>query len=155
MGHIRHDVVFVTIGDHEAQPDVGGFRASLPEDWRHLVVGPIKSVVNGDVTYAFLPDGSKTGWEHDRAGDRYRLAFIDLFRRASSWPDVMDGVIVSVNYGGDDGDVIRAGLVAAPDEHGQVERVRLEPIYLDGDPDRDVIDGELARERLAIEGQVA
>jgi hypothetical protein len=60
-------------------PDVDGFRESLPEKWRPLVVGPIASVVNDDYTFFFAPDGSKEGWADSDDGDRYRQQFMDLF----------------------------------------------------------------------------
>ena len=73
MGYVRHDAVIVTMpgsiltGDYARGqvpvPDIEGFRASLPEDWRPLLVGPAHSVVNDICIVAFLPDGSKEGWD--------------------------------------------------------------------------------------------
>ena len=82
MGYIKHDSVIVVISDildTGQMPDVDAFRQSLPEEWRSLIVGPIQAVVNGYVTYAFLPDGSKEGWALSDRGDEYRDAFIELF----------------------------------------------------------------------------
>jgi hypothetical protein len=68
MGYMRHSAVVVTAAGYAMEgrvgapaPDVEAFRNSLPEDWRHLVIGPVKSVVNDYQSFAFLPDGSKEG----------------------------------------------------------------------------------------------
>lgn len=99
MGWIVHDAVLVTVPDYVVKgeygatpPDVDGFRASLPPEWQPLVVGPIPSVVNGDVTYAFLSDGSKVGWDTDRDGNNYRRQFAALFAPSGFRP-------VFVQYG--------------------------------------------------------
>ena len=76
------------------------FRASLPPEWRHLVIGPVRSVVNGDVSYVFLPDGSGSGWAVDEEGDGYRARFIALFQQRYEDGSSSDDV-VSVTYGGD------------------------------------------------------
>lgn len=109
MGYIAHDAVIVTVAgyvkDRQSEPqlpDVEAFRRSLPEEWRRLVVGPIRAVVNGDFTYFFAPDGSKEWWATSDEGDRYRQQFIDLF----SWT-YGDGSgpfdVVAVRFGGDFG----------------------------------------------------
>lgn len=86
MGYMAHDAVIVTISDYvlgraepPTMPDVEAFRASLPREWQPLVVGPVRSIMNGYLTYAFLPDGSKEGWETSNDGDKYREQFADLF----------------------------------------------------------------------------
>lgn len=100
MGYVRHDAILVTDYGYDRAPDVEAFRDSLPEDWRALVVGPIEAVINRYVTYAFLPDGSKEGWDDSNAGDEYRRQFLELFSKRYS-----DGSspyeIVSVRYGND------------------------------------------------------
>lgn len=104
MGYIAHDMVVVTAGDYgqgrEWWPDVDAFRESLPEQWRALVVGPIKSITNGYLTWVFAPDGSKSGWDTDTDGDEYRDQFVDLF--AFAYEDGSSPFdIVRLQYGGD------------------------------------------------------
>lgn len=102
MGYIAHDAVIVTIDPSPRfpAPDIDAFRASLPEEFRPLVVGPIPSVANAYVTYVFAPDGSKEGWEDSDAGDRYREQFKDLFRGAyEDGSSPLDWV--HVRFGGD------------------------------------------------------
>ncbi len=99
MGYIKHDAILVTVYadiiDAEP-PDIDAFRASLPREWRHLVVGPLPSVISGYASYAFLPDGSKEGWPTSEDGDRYRGRFVALFDDAAD--------IVHLRFGGDDPD---------------------------------------------------
>jgi hypothetical protein len=81
MGYMKHEAVIVTtwFGRDEPMPDMDAFRASIPEPFRPLVVGPVLSVTNGYYTYALLPDGSKEGWDDSDIGDAVREAFLDLF----------------------------------------------------------------------------
>jgi hypothetical protein len=103
MGYIAHDAVMVTASDYTEMPDVDAFRRSLPEEWRPLVIGPIRSLTNGYLHFIFLPDGSKEGWDTSDQGDEYRQQFADLFSIGCS-----DGSspfdIVKIRYGGDDYD---------------------------------------------------
>jgi hypothetical protein len=56
------------------------FRESLPgDDWRALVVGPVKAIINGSEWVLFLPDGSKEWWDTSDAGDAYRDQFLAIF----------------------------------------------------------------------------
>lgn len=116
MGYIKHDSVLVVVNDYVPgqMPDVEAFRQSLPEEWRPLVVGPIPAVVNGYVTYAFLPDGSKEGWPPSDRGDEYRNAFVELFdhgyRDGSSPFEV-----TRVRHGGDDPELTEATHVEPTD----------------------------------------
>lgn len=108
MGFIRHDTVIVVVSDYAYDrpgwmPDIRTFRESLPEEWRHLVVGPVRSVVNGYDTYLFLPDGSKEDWGTSNDGDEYRLAFVDLFSVGHSDKSSPFDVTV-VSHGGDEPD---------------------------------------------------
>lgn len=87
MGYTRHNAIIVTAAGYAMEgrfdaspPDVGAFRESLPEAWRHLVIGPVKSIVNDYQSFAFLPDGSKEGWDTSDDGDRYRQRFIEVRR---------------------------------------------------------------------------
>jgi hypothetical protein len=110
MGYTRHNTVIVTAHGYAMRgegnvpaPDVEAFRRSLPEDWRRLLVGPVPSLVNDYVTFAFLPDGSKEGWGTSDEGDGYRQQFIDLFRFAyddGSTP--FDVIVIDARFGGDE-----------------------------------------------------
>lgn len=97
MGYITHDAVIVVIDEMSgrALPDVGGFRESLPQQWQGLVVGPVDSVANAQLVYAFLPDGSKEGWPSSDRGDEYREQFVNLF---NAYADV-----TTFRFGGDFG----------------------------------------------------
>lgn len=94
MGYFAHDTVLATSWYSDC-PDIEAFRQTLPEKWRPLVIGPIPGVVNFGQFYAFLPDGSKEGWQDSHDGDKYRQQFIELFKDAK-YPDV-----VTVRFGGD------------------------------------------------------
>jgi hypothetical protein len=84
---VRHNAIIVTASGYVMDgayadipvPDVEGFRASLPESWRRLVIGPVVTQLNGYHNFAFLPDGSYDGWDESDLGDQYRQRFIDLF----------------------------------------------------------------------------
>jgi hypothetical protein len=107
MGYIAHDAVLVTASDYmegrDGWPDVDAFRQSLPEEWRSLVIGPVRSITNGYLSYAFLPDGSKEGWDTSDQGDEYRQRFAALFlARYSDGSGPFD--VVKVRYGGDEYD---------------------------------------------------
>lgn len=88
MGIIYHDVVIVTVSGyaHESneygnpRQSVADFAATLDPEWRMLLIGPVPHVMNSGFTYAWLPDGSKEGWDHSILGDSYRARFLDLFR---------------------------------------------------------------------------
>jgi hypothetical protein len=118
VGYIAHDAVLVTASDYVldskpggiGMPDVDAFRASLPEEWRQLVIGPVGSVVNGYLSYAFLPDGSKEGWDTSDRGDEYRRQFAALF--SAGYEDGSSPFdVVTVRYGGDDSDYAHAAAV--------------------------------------------
>jgi hypothetical protein len=110
MGYMRHNAVIVTAADYAmrgeygvAAPDVEAFRESLPEEWRRLLVGPVQSVMNGYLSFAFLPDGSKEGWGDSDLGDEFRQRFIDLFAFAyedGSTP--FDVLVIDARFGGDE-----------------------------------------------------
>ena len=106
MGYIAHDAVIVTVSDYvygremDPRPKLEAFRASLPEEWRPLIIGPVPSLTNGYDTYVFLPDGSKEGWDTSDQGDKYREEFLAIFS-----PRYDDGSSpfdwVELTYGGD------------------------------------------------------
>jgi hypothetical protein len=110
MGYTRHNAIVVTAAGYAmegsygaAAPDVAAFRDSLPEQWRHLVIGPVESIVNDYQSFTFLPDGSKEGWKDSDLGDEYRRRFLDLFSFAyedGSTP--FDVLVVDARFGGDE-----------------------------------------------------
>lgn len=102
MGRIVHDAIVVTTVDFRpgGLPDIDTFRASLPEDFRPLVVGPIPAPIGGYVSYAFLPDGSKEGRAASNEGDDYRARFAALFDQSFTDGDGHEDV-VSVGFGPD------------------------------------------------------
>ncbi|WP_051790100.1 hypothetical protein [Streptomyces sp. NRRL S-1022] len=102
MGRIVHDAIVVTTSDIRpgGLPDIDAFRASLPESLRPLVVGPIPAPLNGYVSYAFLPDGSKEGWGASDEGDTYRDQFAALFNHRYDDGSTHDEV-VALRFGGD------------------------------------------------------
>ena len=94
MGFIMHSMLVAEVpslmdarfgGHWEAdrkkfEAELADFRASLPDDsWRALVVGPVESLTNGYAWLAFLPDGSKEGWNLSDEGDQHRARFHELF----------------------------------------------------------------------------
>ncbi|MFG1846711.1 hypothetical protein [Micromonospora carbonacea] len=81
MGYIAHDAIIVTTSDCRpgGLPDIDAFRASLPPEFQPLVIGPVRSITNGYLSYVFLPDGSKEGWDTSDDGDDYRARFVALF----------------------------------------------------------------------------
>lgn len=108
MGYIAHDAIIVTVSDYilgretdPLMPDVDAFRASLPAEWQALIVGPVTSITNGYLTFAFLPDGSKEGWGTSDRGDEYREQFAALFSfRYDDGSSPFD--VVRVRFGGDE-----------------------------------------------------
>lgn len=102
MGRIAHDAIIVTTVDFRpgGLPDIDAFRESLPEDFRQLVIGPIRATQNGYVSYAFLPDGSKEGRAASNEGDNYRARFAALFDQSFTNGDGHEDV-VSLGFGPD------------------------------------------------------
>ena len=109
MGYIKHDAVIVATNDYRpgGLPDVEAFRQSLPEEWRRLVIGPVTAVANWTAFYAFLPDGSKEGWDTSDEGDTYREQFRALFQK-TDYDDV-----VTTSFGGDYGSEVGARVETA------------------------------------------
>lgn len=86
MGTIINDlVVFVVADRDDIEEAVNDLRDSMQEPYRRLLVGPVPGVVNRYVTYAFLPDGSKEGWDESRWGDVYRHRFIAIFKDSDAY----------------------------------------------------------------------
>ena len=102
MGHIEHEAIVVTTADYRpgGLPDIDAFRDGLPEELRRLVVGPVESAVNGYLSYVFLPDGSKLGWntreQADAARERFKALFDQRYGDGSTCDDW-----IQVTFGGD------------------------------------------------------
>lgn len=108
---MRHNAIVVTAAGYAMdgklsdtpRPNVEAFRESLPEEWQRLVIGPVKSVMNDYQSFAFLPDGSKEGWDASDQGDEYRQQFIDLFSFAYDDDSTPFNVLVmDARFGGDE-----------------------------------------------------
>jgi hypothetical protein len=108
MSTTRHNAIIVTATGAAMSglfpdvpvPDVEGFRLSLPEPWRRLVIGPVITQLNGYWNYAFLPDGSYEGWAESDLGEQYRQQFIDLFSFAySDGSTPHDVVVLEARFG--------------------------------------------------------
>lgn len=98
MGYIAHNAIIVTTDEDRpgGLPDIGTFRASLPEDFRQLVIGPILAH-DAYVSYAFMPDGIKTVGKIESEGYRARfVALFDLPQTADRQDD-----IIAIRYGED------------------------------------------------------
>ncbi len=112
MGFFAHDAVLVHILGYTTStqpnsdypkvrfPDLDAFRATLPAEFARLVIGPVPTVVNGDFTAVFLPDGSKEGRPESDLGDEYRLRFVALFGRYEDGSTPFD--VAVVRFGGDE-----------------------------------------------------
>lgn len=137
MGYTRHNVIIVTIagyvkslsadpGGGDRMPDIEGFRASMPEEWQRLLVGPATSVVNGYETWAFLPDGSKEGWGTSGLGDQLRERFTNLFQFTyDDGSSPFDVIVIDVRFGGDEpgcGDEPPVIVTVSPHERAQASQ---------------------------------
>lgn len=108
MGYMWHDAVLVVSNDMDDAFKAAFllWREKLPVEWQRLVIGPVMTVTNGYMNYAFLPDGSKEGWETSEDGDRYRQEFFALLAKHERWPQTL---AISARFGGDEPDVIHVG----------------------------------------------
>lgn len=101
MGYIRNDAVvaetddYTAIGRGNTTALVAAFRETIPEKYRHLLVGPVPAVVNGSDFWCFLPDGSKEGWDASNEAEEWRNAFLALLRTH------VPSHYVAVAFGGD------------------------------------------------------
>lgn len=108
MSSMEHDALVIVTGDHRegGLPDLDAFRASVPEEFRPLIIGPIITSYNGCAMYAMLPDGSKDGWPPSDQADAIRERFKDLFRTRYDDGSTADQW-VHVRFGDDaDGDAV-------------------------------------------------
>jgi hypothetical protein len=96
MGYFRHRAAIAAMpmpGTPEydaAAKALEDFRASLPgDDWRALVIGPVRAVIESYPWVVFLPDGSKEEWEESDLGDQLRARFQQIFPGAivAEWGD--------------------------------------------------------------------
>lgn len=113
MGYIRHRLLvsqLPALEPHRSEKlaELTAWRDSLPEDWRRLIVGPVKGIVNGDEWVVFLPDGSKEGWADSKQGWDYAQQFAALVG-----PDQFD--LVELTWGDED-PAARHGLSWGDDE---------------------------------------
>lgn len=110
MGYMAHHALIIYISgyvfdEHNRReinpPDIAAYRETLPEQFRALLIGPVPTAVNGDLVVAFLPDGSKEGWDTSHEGDRIRAELSAMFTFCYE-----DGSspfnIVLTRFGGDD-----------------------------------------------------
>lgn len=105
MGYMRHNMILSVInGDMDGGGELTGkvvrFRQLLPQEWQHLLIGPIPGVRNAYVSFVFLPDGGKEGWEASDEGDNYRRRFLNLFPLNEEGN--ADVLIVHARFGGDE-----------------------------------------------------
>jgi hypothetical protein len=98
MSVFVHDVaVFVTDSSEAFAKDVQALRDSMPTEFQPLLVGPVPCAINHLETYAFLPDGSKDGWDTSDQVDEYRRQFVAIFTDEADWG--VEGV--TVRFGND------------------------------------------------------
>jgi hypothetical protein len=106
MGSIIHDALIVVVNGYVYDqpdipvPDIEAFRMQIPQELRHLLVGPIRSSINNYHTYFWAPDGSKEGWDLQDLADEWRTKFAELFSFTFEDGDSPYSVI-SVRFGPD------------------------------------------------------
>lgn len=116
MGYIRHQATIAIVWDDDvaaiaaiealrgemadrrpADSPADNVARDAPLNAPNCIVGPVKGI-NGYVSYAFLPDGSKDGWESSNVADKFRERFIQAAQKAR-FPN-----IATIQLGGDDGE---------------------------------------------------
>jgi len=108
MGYIAHDTILASTWKTEQHDAITAFRDSLPEKWQPLLVGPVPALVGGGSFWAFMPDGSKEGWDTSNDGDLHRDAFVRLLGE-------VNGTFVGVCWGGDYGIEVGAMVIVSSD----------------------------------------
>ncbi|MEX3315663.1 hypothetical protein [Sulfitobacter sp. PS-8MA] len=73
MGTMRHHAIIVTSWDKGAIDEAHAKAADLMEH----VSGIVPGVVNGQASFAVLPDGSKEWWDTSDKADEARAQFIE------------------------------------------------------------------------------
>ena len=98
MGYIRHTAIVVTAWDVDTAESA---RAEAERLGMHPtpVVG---SHINGYGSFLCPPDGSKSGWDEDAAGNERRESFIGWMESPDRESERMYLSWVEVDYGGDD-----------------------------------------------------
>lgn len=85
MGYIKHRLLVAQLpyewnGRDQKLTEFTAWRDQLPEEWRHLIIGPVMSIRNGyEWVITFLPDGSKEGWDASKEGYQYAREFTEMF----------------------------------------------------------------------------
>lgn len=116
MGYMAHHALIVHIPSSFIEnghsllypnikmPNIDAYRNGLPERFQKLLVGPIPCAANGDYVLAFLPDGSKEGWDTSDIGDDIRNTLAALFDIRYDEEDEYCSPfdVVEVRFGGDD-----------------------------------------------------
>lgn len=102
MGYMAHHGLMAVVHDFVMHgpdaPDWEGFKASVPGEFRPLLVGPVHSHVNGYTMFAMFPDGSKEWWPASHDGDEIRAQFVLLFRGQAD--------MVEFRWGGDEPEML-------------------------------------------------
>jgi hypothetical protein len=126
MGYIAHHAVIVVISGYAWSADeyyrapkddyygvtaesFEAWRSALPEEFQRLIIGPVKTLANGDYVIAMLPDGSKEGWDTSGEGDRIRGELIDMFKFSHypvEHPTDSPFDVAEMRFGGDDNDLL-------------------------------------------------
>jgi hypothetical protein len=98
VGHVRHHAIVVTSWEDDlierahGVAEAGGCEPT-----------PIsESMVNGYRSFLVPPDGSKSGWSHDREGDERRDRFKEFLRSRRYYDGSSSIEWVEVAYGSDD-----------------------------------------------------
>jgi hypothetical protein len=113
MGYIAHHALVIT--DYQGYPDpaewigeVERYREQvndrmnhgnpISDDFAALIVGPVPTAINDDVSFFVVPDGSKEGWGTSDLGERMRSELIEIAEKFH-----LDYALV--RFGGDDPDL--------------------------------------------------
>ena len=107
MGYFRHQAVVVVMNDFDdtqknaieafstLQEEMGALDQEVPNP-PCCIVGPVTGI-NGYYSWAFLPDGSKEGWNPSDTADDFRERFIEIAQSSEH------ASVVELQLGGDDG----------------------------------------------------
>ncbi len=106
MGYIRHHAIIVTSWREASVLKAHAEAERLFADTAAHVTPISPPAVNGETSFAVLPDGSKEGWGDSDKGDAARdalKAYLLNMDTEGSWCHW-----VEVNFGGDEGDYLSA-----------------------------------------------
>lgn len=96
MGTIHHHAVLATTWDEKRVDALKVWIES--REWRaHFLIGP--AVMNGYITVALVPDGSKEWWDTSIDGDLLRAAFIERLKKDAHEDGSNPWDFVEVEYG--------------------------------------------------------